>query len=270
MLEPSGEIHRPMRSDCLTNHLPLPARPSSAPKDWQPPVEARLPALEPEGYGDAGIPVVVVEREAARAVMAKLESGASLDGALRVSLSPEKTGAENVVARIAAGAPDGERLPGVVVIGAHYDHLGMGGRYSLAPERKEPHLGADDNASGVAALLEIARALTARRSALKRDVVLVAFSGEESGLFGSTFFTRHAAMADMVAMLNLDKVCSSPACARTAPPIAPACAAATSSSASARTPSPASRISCTRSTRRSRARRRPRWCCATAARSAPR
>ena len=58
------------------------------------------------------------------------------------------------MARLPAGVAESERLPGVVVLGAHYNHLGMGGRDSLAPERHEPHVGADDNASGTAALLE--------------------------------------------------------------------------------------------------------------------
>jgi Zn-dependent M28 family amino/carboxypeptidase len=53
------------------------------------------------------------------------------------------------------------------------------------------HHGADDNASGTAAMLEVARSLAARRSELRRDVVVAAFSGEEAGLLGSTALTRH-------------------------------------------------------------------------------
>ena len=79
------------------------------------------------------------------------------------------------------------------MIGAHYDHLGLGGADSLAPDEREPHIGADDNASGVAALLEIARKLSARRAELKRDVWFVAFSGEESGVLGSTALHARAA-----------------------------------------------------------------------------
>jgi hypothetical protein len=101
-------------------------------------------------------------------------------------------------------------LPGVVVMGAHYDHLGYGGRDSLAPDERVPHVGADDNASGTAALLEAARVLSARKNELKRDVLFVSFSGEESGVLGSTHFTRSPppgiAMADVVAMINLDMV----------------------------------------------------------------
>ncbi len=83
-----------------------------------------------------------------------------------------------MVGRIAAGAKD--KLPGAVVVGAHYDHLGMGGRFSLAPDRAEVHPGADDNASGVAAILEAARALVGRAGELKRDVIVDGKGGGDS------------------------------------------------------------------------------------------
>lgn len=112
----------------------------------------------------------------------------------------------NIVGRIPAAA----RLAGAVVLGAHYDHLGFGGEGSLAPESSEPHNGADDNASGTAALLEAARILMQRREELDRDVLFVAFSGEETGLQGSSRMTRDpppgAAPEGLVAMLNMDMV----------------------------------------------------------------
>ena len=112
----------------------------------------------------------------------------------------------NIVGRLTAP----ERLPGAVLLGAHYDHLGFGGQASLAPGLDEPHNGADDNASGTAALLEAARILSARRDELSRDVVFVAFTGEEAGLLGSSYFIRTplpgTAPADLVAMLNMDMV----------------------------------------------------------------
>jgi hypothetical protein len=131
-------------------------------------------------------------------------------GRVAVRLDVESVPAFNVVGRLAAGAPASQRLPGVVVLGAHYDHLGLGGRDSLAPDQKEPHLGADDNASGVAGLLEAVRLLAARRETLRRDVLVVAFSGEERGVLGSTHFTRSPPaglkLAELVAMVNLDMV----------------------------------------------------------------
>ncbi|MGA7124226.1 MAG: M28 family peptidase, partial [Polyangiaceae bacterium] len=90
-----------------------------------------------------------------------------------------------------------------------YDHLGFGGRDSLAPGQHVAHPGADDNASGTAALLEVGR-LLAGAPGLRRDVVLAAFSGEEMGVLGSTWLVKHppagVAPADIVAMLNMDMV----------------------------------------------------------------
>ena len=95
-----------------------------------------------------------------------------------------------------------------VLVGAHYDHLGLGGFGALDPDSTgRVHNGADDNASGTAALLEIGRLLAHRRPA--RTVVLVAFSGEELGTLGSSFFVQHAVpqpIDSLYAMLNLDMV----------------------------------------------------------------
>jgi len=94
-----------------------------------------------------------------------------------------------------------------VVLGAHYDHLGNGGQGSLDPDSAGvPHNGADDNASGVAAVLEVARRLAANRPA--RSVIFVAFSGEEEGLLGSGHFVKFPPVPtdSMVAMLNFDMV----------------------------------------------------------------
>ena len=114
----------------------------------------------------------------------------------------------NVVGRIPAGAAN--RLPGAIVVGAHYDHLGMGGQGSLEPDMEEIHNGADDNASGTAALLTVARELVGRSDDLRRDVWFVAFSLEEKGLLGSSTFAREPTggleMDSVFAMLNMDMV----------------------------------------------------------------
>jgi hypothetical protein len=94
-----------------------------------------------------------------------------------------------------------------VVVGAHYDHLGLGGPLALDPESTGAvHNGADDNASGTAALIEIARALATKRP--KRTVFFVAFSGEELGLLGSSYYVKHPAVPvdRTIAMVNLDMV----------------------------------------------------------------
>ena len=96
-----------------------------------------------------------------------------------------------------------------VVVGAHYDHLGLGRHDALDPDAAgQVHPGADDNASGTAAVLELARLLAARRSELGRSVVFLTFSGEELGLLGSAYYTAHPLwpLDETVAMLNLDMV----------------------------------------------------------------
>ncbi len=96
----------------------------------------------------------------------------------------------------------------VVVLGAHYDHLGYGGFGALDPDSTgKVHDGADDNASGVAGLLEIARILRGRHPA--RTMVFIAFSGEELGDLGSAFFVKHPLVEpvdSIYAMLNMDMV----------------------------------------------------------------
>jgi hypothetical protein len=185
---------------------------AAAGKDARPaaPPEAELPGLlatsrgGAPGGGDAGVVAFAVKRDAGE----KLLSGShSVRGA--VALDRVRDPVFNVVGKVAAGAPPAARLPGVVVIGAHYDHLGQGGPSALDTE-PGIHNGADDNASGTAALLEVARTLQARRSELRRDVYIVAFTAEESGVLGSSHFVRSPppglAIADVLAMLNMDMV----------------------------------------------------------------
>jgi hypothetical protein len=94
-----------------------------------------------------------------------------------------------------------------VVLGAHYDHLGLGGFGSLDPDSNGlVHNGADDNASGVAGLIQVAARLAASPPA--RTVVFIAFSGEELGLLGSAHYVKEPIypLAGTIAMVNLDMV----------------------------------------------------------------
>ncbi len=170
--------------------------------------EADLPSLATDGMADlvsggsdAGLPVVVVKRSAG-ALLAKGAHTAKLT----VALEPVRTPTDNVVGVIRAGAAN--KLPGVIVIGAHLDHLGMGGgSNALDPKVHAVHNGADDNASGVAALLEVTAALGKRKAELSRDVYVVAFSGEEMGDLGSAAYVKNPPTKDaIVAMLNMDMV----------------------------------------------------------------
>jgi hypothetical protein len=122
-------------------------------------------------------------------------------------LNPHATGGtgRNVLAAIAGSDPVSSRE--WVVIGAHYDHLGEGGTAnSLAPGERAIHNGADDNASGVAAVLRAAERIAAGPRPA-RSVLFVAFTGEESGLLGSAHFVANPTIAgSMVGMINLDMV----------------------------------------------------------------
>ncbi|MEZ6132508.1 MAG: M20/M25/M40 family metallo-hydrolase [Planctomycetaceae bacterium] len=95
-----------------------------------------------------------------------------------------------------------------VVVGAHYDHLGFGGYGSRSPDRKgEIHNGADDNATGTAAVLELIRRMTAGPKP-KRRIVFICFSGEEKGLLGSGYYVKNPAfpLEKTVTMLNFDMI----------------------------------------------------------------
>ncbi|MGH9145223.1 MAG: M28 family peptidase, partial [Vicinamibacterales bacterium] len=96
-----------------------------------------------------------------------------------------------------------------VVLGAHYDHLGLSGRFSLSEgSTGQVHNGADDNASGTAAIIEMAKLAVTKGAKLPRSLVFVAFAGEELGLLGSSHYVNHPALPieQTVAMVNLDMV----------------------------------------------------------------
>lgn len=131
----------------------------------------------------------------------------ALGVALDAKVEPLRVKAYNVVGRLAGRDP--QQADEVIVVGAHYDHLGMGGPGSLAPDSEAVHNGADDNASGTSALLGLAKYFAAdmsRRPA--RSLVFVAFSAEEMGLLGSDHFVSDPPfpLEKTVAMVNYDMV----------------------------------------------------------------
>ncbi|MBS1508239.1 MAG: M20/M25/M40 family metallo-hydrolase [Bacteroidetes bacterium] len=97
-----------------------------------------------------------------------------------------------------------------IIIGAHYDHLGLGENGSSldANPQGKIHNGADDNASGVAGLIELARHFAKNKTKEKYNFLFIAFSGEELGLFGSKYFTEHPTidLSTVNYMINLDMV----------------------------------------------------------------
>jgi aminopeptidase YwaD len=177
-------------------------------------------------FSDSGIPALAVSLPVARDLFRKAELDLdALQKEIAASKKPRSTklrglrlsfhselrkvtkSTANVVGVLEGNDP---RLKEeAIVIGAHYDHLGLGDLGSLSEGRgKEIHNGADDNASGTAGLLELARVLAARRSELKRTLAFVAFSAEEAGLLGSKYYVANPAVPldKTVAMINMDMI----------------------------------------------------------------
>ncbi len=123
----------------------------------------------------------------------------------KVNFVKKTTDAYNVVG-ILEGTDDVLKNE-AIVIGAHFDHLGKGGQGSLAVNSTEIHHGADDNASGTGALIEMAR-IFAKEKKNKRTIIFIAFGGEEEGLLGSKYYVNNPVFAldKTVAMLNMDMV----------------------------------------------------------------
>ena len=123
----------------------------------------------------------------------------------QTSLQRVRTEVKNVIAVLDGEGPLADET---IVVGAHYDHVGMGGEGSLAPGVKEVHNGADDNASGSVALLEVARRLAARPEKLPRRIVFIAFTAEELGLIGSAKYCEKPLfpLDQTIAMFNMDMV----------------------------------------------------------------
>ncbi len=182
-----------------------------------------IPLSYDQSMGDAGILAVSMTRNAAAELLGP-HSVASLQEAINTSRKPNsfplpgkrfsfsaevikvQTAGTNVLGFL-EGADEQLRKE-FLIIGAHYDHLGMGGSGSLTPDTVAIHNGADDNASGTAGLLEIAEFLSSRKAELKRSVLFIAFSGEERGLLGSAFYVKNPILPldQSVAMLNMDMI----------------------------------------------------------------
>ena len=131
------------------------------------------------------------------------DATATLKIKMNVDIGEKKRTGHNVVGYIDNGAST------TVILGAHFDHLGYGedGNSMLRTGEKLIHNGADDNASGTAALIELARILKTTK-AKNNNYLFIAFSGEELGLYGSKYFTEHPTidLATTNYMINMDMV----------------------------------------------------------------
>jgi hypothetical protein len=147
------------------------------------------------------IPVLYVTAAAKRKYLK--DESASVELKIRVDFTERQRTGHNVVGWLDNGAPS------TIVIGAHYDHLGYGEDSNTLYRGSERVIfnGADDNASGVAGMIELARLLSASR--LKaNNYLFIAFSGEELGLFGSKYFVEHPTIGlkSVNYMINLDMI----------------------------------------------------------------
>ncbi|HUA18996.1 MAG TPA: M28 family peptidase [Bryobacteraceae bacterium] len=127
---------------------------------------------------------------------------ASLNLDLDVDITREVKTVHNVGAYLPGDTPE------YVIIGAHYDHLGLGEQYSMAPSLVgHIHPGADDNASGTAGVIELARWFS-REPRQKRGILFLTFAGEELGLLGSAYYVNHPELplSNAVAMINMDMI----------------------------------------------------------------
>lgn len=147
------------------------------------------------------IPIIYVTDKARKAWLK--DESATYDVKIRVTITDKKRTGSNVVGYIDNGAPT------TVVLGAHYDHLGYGedNNSMLRTGERLIHNGADDNASGTAALIELARLLKGSKSR-GNNYLFIAFSAEELGLNGSKYFTEHPTvdLGQVSYMINMDMV----------------------------------------------------------------
>ncbi|MCB9014482.1 MAG: M20/M25/M40 family metallo-hydrolase [Lentimicrobiaceae bacterium] len=175
---------------------------------------------------DAGLPVISITRNLAGAilglpatavdslekVMISARSTANVNGLNRVKLTADvirnKVTTRNIIAMIPGNDP--VLKDEFVVVGAHYDHLGMGGTGSgsRVPDVHAVHGGADDNASGVAAIIALSEYFAKEANRPSRSLLFVSFGAEEMGILGSRYFVANCPVAikSVKAMVNLDMV----------------------------------------------------------------
>ena len=194
----------------------------SAEQDFK---EDRLSRLRHDlNFLSAGIPAAIITRQVAESLFAS--AGLSLTEAeSRATKSAAPFALENISIEFKADVvqvngnssnvvgllkgSDARLAAEYVVIGAHYDHLGLGGSESLAQRPEgEIHHGADDNASGTSALIELARVIAKDRALVKRSILFIAFGAEEEGLLGSAAYTKNPVvpLVSTVAMINMDMI----------------------------------------------------------------
>lgn len=178
-------------------------------------------------YSDSGIQSLILKREKAEELL--LNSGTDLKeleqkladknnssflipttkAAIKTELIEEEGESSNVIGLLEGSDPILKNE--FIVIGAHYDHIGLGERDSRAKKDSTEgsiHNGADDNASGVAGLIELSEFFSCEKESLKRSLVFIAFSAEELGLIGASYYvdSPKVPLDKTVAMINMDMI----------------------------------------------------------------
>lgn len=180
--------------------------------------------------GELAVPTIVISRKVAANLLSTNEKGLQeiekwmakrketpapiqirlakkfeVGGDLTVELKKKHTKTYNVIGILKGRDPILKNE--AIVIGAHYDHLGHGGQGSLAVNSTAIHHGADDNASGTAALIELARQFRKAKSN-KRTLIFISFGAEEEGLLGSKYYVNHPVfpLKNTIAMVNMDMI----------------------------------------------------------------
>lgn len=159
-------------------------------------------AFDPKDKSEKlAVPAIYVTKEAAKKYFA--DKSATLNIKIRTGISEKTRIGHNVIGYI------DNKAATTVILGAHYDHLGYGedGNSMIRTGEKSIHNGADDNASGTAALIELARKIKTSK-ATNNNYLFIAFSGEELGLFGSKYFTENPTLdlKSVNYMINMDMV----------------------------------------------------------------
>jgi aminopeptidase YwaD len=185
-----------------------------------------MPLVVENNEVTAGLPVIHIKREVADAILRMTGFTAdSLEALIARNKAPKSFGVPMTVKGVVDITQVKENTANVIgllegsdpvlkneylVIGAHYDHLGFGGPNSGSrmPDTVAVHNGADDNASGTAMVMDLAKKLASGKARLKRSIIFVAFSAEEMGLLGSKYFINHCPVdvKSIKAMFNFDMV----------------------------------------------------------------
>jgi hypothetical protein len=208
-------VNDPLNHTSMTPRgFPWPSLSKTIPKDALPMVlggdeSEKLPVIQ---IGEAVVDQLFGSVEALRTIQARIDSANTprsfaIRGAevsVQTSTKITELPSQNVVGMIEGSDPALKNE--IVIVGAHYDHVGV--KKNTPAGEDSVYNGADDNASGTCALLGVAQAFGALTEKPKRTVLLIAFAGEEKGLYGSEYYARHPLfpLKQTAAMVNLDMV----------------------------------------------------------------